>query len=43
MNPLVVQWLRLQASKAGSVDLLPGQGTEIPHAKQCGQNFFNFF
>ena len=25
------------ASTAGSVDLLPGQGTKIPHAVQCYQ------
>ena len=34
---LVVQRLRLQASNAGGVGSIPGQGTKIPHAVQCGQ------
>ena len=34
---LAVQWLRLCASQAGGVGLIPGQGTEIPHAAWCGQ------
>ena len=29
---LMVQWLRLCASNAGGVGLIPGQGTMIPHA-----------
>ena len=29
---LAVQWLRLGACNAGSVGLIPGQGTKIPHA-----------
>ena len=29
---LAVQWLRLHASTAGGTDLIPGQGTKIPHA-----------
>ena len=29
---LVVQWLRLQASTAGGMGSIPGQGTKIPHA-----------
>ena len=29
---LVVQWLRLCASTAGDVGLIPGWGTKIPHA-----------
>ena len=29
---LVVQWLRLRTSNAGDEGLIPGQGTEIPHA-----------
>ena len=29
---LVVQWLRLCPSKAGSVDLIPGQGTKTPQS-----------
>ena len=36
-NSLVVQGLRLHASTAGGTDLIPGQGTKIPHATQCGQ------
>ena len=31
-NSLAVQWLRLHASTAGGTDLIPGQGTKIPHA-----------
>ena len=34
---LVVQWLRLCVSNARGVGLIPGQGTKIPHAIQCGQ------
>ena len=34
---LVVQWLRLCASNAEGVGLIPGQGTKIPHAMHCGQ------
>ena len=34
---LVAQWLRLCASNARGVGLIPGQGTKIPHAIQCGQ------
>ena len=29
---LVVQWLRLSASTAGGMGLIPGQGTKIPYA-----------
>ena len=29
---LVIQWLRLHASNAGSMGLLPGQRTKIPQA-----------
>lgn len=32
----VVQWLGL-TSNAGGMSSIPGQGTEIPHAMQCGQ------
>ena len=39
-NSLVVQWLRFCLSKAGSVDLTPGQGTKTPQAVQCGQTIF---
>ena len=28
----MVQWLRQHASTAGGLDLIPGQGTKIPHA-----------
>ena len=28
----VVQWLRLHASTAGDMGLIPGRGTKIPHA-----------
>ena len=29
---VAVQWLRLSTSTAGDTDLVPGQGTKIPHA-----------
>ena len=35
---LVVQWLRLWASTAGSMGLIPAQGTKILHAAWHGQN-----
>ena len=31
---LVVQWLRLHASTAGGMGLIPGQATNSPHADQ---------
>ena len=31
--------LRYHASNTGRVGLILGQGTKIPHAVQCGQNF----
>ena len=34
---LAVQWLRLRASNAGGVDLIPGWGTKTPHAVWCSQ------
>ena len=34
---LEVQWLRFCASNAGGMGLIPGQGTEVPHAAECGQ------
>ena len=34
---LVVQWLRLQASTAWGMGLIPGQGSKILHAIWCGQ------
>ena len=39
----VVQWLRLQASKAGGIGSIPNQGTKIPHAVWCSQKKKNFF
>ena len=33
----MIQWVRLHASTAGGVGLIPGRGTEIPHPAQCGQ------
>ena len=34
---LVVQWLRLHASTAGDMGLIPGRGTRILHASRHGQ------
>ena len=34
---LMAQWLRLWASNARGVDLLPGQATKSPHATWCSQ------
>ena len=34
---LAVQWLRLRASHAGGMGLIPGQETKIPNAMQCGK------
>ena len=42
---LAVQWLRLHASTARSLGLIPGQGTKISHAKwqeQKKKNFLNW-
>ena len=36
-TPWAVQWLRLCASIAGVMCLIPGQGTNILHARQCSQ------
>ena len=33
----MVQWLRLSTSYAGGVGSIPGQGTKIPYAAQCGK------
>ena len=33
----MVPWLRLCTSNAGGAGLIPGQGTEIPHALWHGQ------
>ena len=38
---LVIQWFRLHASNAGGVGSIPGWGTNIPHAVEHGQKFFN--
>ena len=38
----MVQWLRLHSSNAGGIGLIPGQGTEILQAIQCGQNIYMF-
>ena len=37
MMCLVVQWLRLYASTAGIVGLMPGRATKILHAKWYSQ------
>ena len=34
---LAVQWLKIHTSNAGGEDLIPGQGTKIPHATGRGQ------
>ena len=34
---LAMQWLRLRASNAGGVGLIPGWGTKVPHAARLGQ------
>ena len=39
---VVAQWLRLHASNASDTGLIPGQGTKILHALQCGQEKNNF-
>ena len=43
---LAVQWLRLHASTARGADSIPGQGTKILQAAQCGppkiNNFYRF-
>ena len=36
-TPLAVQWLRLRTSIAGGTGSIPGRGTKIPHAVQCGK------
>ena len=38
---LKVQWLRLHASSAGGVGLIPGGRTKIPHASQHSQKIKN--
>ena len=38
---LVVQGLRLCPFNTGSVGSIPGWGTKIPHAMQCGQEINN--
>ena len=37
-NSLAVQWLGLHAFTAEGMGSIPGRGTKIPHASQCGQN-----
>ena len=37
---LVVQWLKLQASTAGRIVSIPGQGIKIPHATMHHHFFF---
>ena len=37
-NSLAVQWLRLHASNAGGAGSIPGRGSKVLHAVQCGQN-----
>ena len=34
---LVIQWSRPCTTSAGGMGSIPGQGTKIPHAVQCGQ------
>ena len=34
----MIQWLRLHASNAGGMDLIPAWGTKILHATWHGQN-----
>ena len=34
---LLIQQLRCQASIAGGIDSIPGQGIRIPHAMQCSK------
>ena len=34
----MAQWLRLQASNAGGLGLIPGQGTKILHAVRFDKN-----
>ena len=34
---LAIQWLRLWTSTSGATGLIPGQGTKILHAMQCGK------
>ena len=36
-NSLAVQWVRVCASTAGGEGTIPGWGTMILHAAQCGQ------
>ena len=37
---LAVRWFRLCASTAEGMGSIPGRGTKIPHATQCGQKLF---
>ena len=38
----MVKWLGLHTSKAGSMGLIPGWETKIPHATQCIKKKFFF-
>ena len=38
-----MQWLELHASITGDAGSTPGQGTEIPHGMQWGQNKYTTF
>ena len=37
LNSLVVQWLGLQASTAGTMDLIPSQGNKILNTSKHGK------
>ena len=37
----MVQWLRRRSSTARGTDSIPGRGTKISYAVQCGQNIKN--
>ena len=41
-NSLAVQWLGLHTFTAMALGLIPGWGTKIPQAAQCGQKNPNF-
>ena len=42
-KPLMVQWLRLGASNARDMGLIPGQGTNFPRATWCGLSLGGVF
>ena len=39
----ISQILSVSELPTRGVSLIPGRGTKIPHATQCGQNLFFFF